>query len=406
MAPKKAKHEFAPKKIKIKKDSKMKLKKKKKTSSNSNTVAAVGSSENRGVDSDWWNSFWEKNSLSGSMVPQDEEEGFKYFFRVSKKTFEYICSLVREDLISRPPSGLINIEGRLLSVEKQVAIALRRLASGESQVSVGASFGVGQSTVSQVTWRFIEAMEERGRHHLKWPDNDNLQKIKSEFESSFNLPNCCGAIDATHIVMTLPAVQTSDDWCDQIRNYSMLVQAIVDHKSRFLDLVTGWPGGMTIPKLLKFSGFYKLCESGERLNGNPRSIPGGSEIREFIVGGSNYPLLPWLITPYNENDDVPGFNVVHESARSVAVRAFSQLKGSWRILNKVMWRPDKKKLPSIIMVCCLLHNIIIDCGDYIKPDVCLSCHHDLGYDEQWCKQVEPLGRKMRENLAIYLENCK
>lgn len=406
MPPKKTKHEIAPKKIKLKKDSKMKLKKKK-TSSSSNAVAAVGGSENRGVDSDWWNSFWEKNSpISGSMVPQDEEEGFKYFFRVSKKTFEYICSLVREDLISRPPSGLINIEGRLLSVEKQVAIALRRLASGESQVSVGASFGVGQSTVSQVTWRFIEAMEERGRHHLKWPEDDNLQKIKSEFESSFNLPNCCGAIDATHIVMTLPAVQTSDDWCDQMRNYSMLVQAIVDHKSRFLDLVTGWPGGMTIPKLLKFSGFYKLCESGERLNGNPRSIPGGSEIREFIVGGSNYPLLPWLITPYNENGEVSGFNIVHESARSVAVRAFSQLKGSWRILNKVMWRPDKKKLPSIIVVCCLLHNIIIDCGDYIKKDVSLSCHHDLGYGEQWCKKVEPLGRKMRENLAIYLENSK
>lgn len=83
-------------------------------------------------------------------VPKDEDDAFKHFFRASKTTFSYICSLVREDLISRPPSGLINIEGRLLSVEKQVAIALRRLASGDSQVSVGAAFGVGQSTVSQV----------------------------------------------------------------------------------------------------------------------------------------------------------------------------------------------------------------------------------------------------------------
>lgn len=399
MAPKKAKHEFAVKNIKMKKDSKMKTKKKK-TPSSLSIVVAVGGSENRGVDSDWWNSFWEKNSsVPGSTVPSDEEEGFKYFFRLSKKTFEYICSLVREDLISRPPSGLINIEGRLLSVEKQVAIALRRLASGESQVSVGASFSVGQSTVSQVTWRFIEAMEERARHHLKWPDNEELQKIKSEFETSFKLPNCCGAIDATHIVMTLPAVQTSDDWCDQVKNYSMLVQGIVDDKSRFLDIVTGWPGGMTIPKLLKFSGFYKLCEAGERLNGNLKS-----GIREFIAGGANYPLLPWLITPYNESDEMSGFNLVHEGARSVAVRAFSQLKGSWRILNKVMWRPDKKKLPSIIVVCCLLHNIIIDCGDCIKEDVSLSCHHDLGYVEQWCKQVDPLGRKTRENLVAHLEH--
>lgn len=65
MAPKKEKHEFAAKKIKMKKDSKMKLKKKKVPSSSS-TVAAVGGSANRGVDSDWWNSFWEKNSpISG-----------------------------------------------------------------------------------------------------------------------------------------------------------------------------------------------------------------------------------------------------------------------------------------------------------------------------------------------------
>ncbi|CAN6828699.1 unnamed protein product, partial [Brassica oleracea var. botrytis] len=120
-------------------------------------------------------------------------DAFKYFFRASKTTFSYICSLVREDLISRPPSGLINIEGRLLSVEKQVAIALRRLASGDSQVSVGAAFGVGQSTVSQVTWRFIEALEERAKHHLRWPDSDRIEEIKSKFEGVYGLPNCCGA---------------------------------------------------------------------------------------------------------------------------------------------------------------------------------------------------------------------
>ncbi|KAI7747797.1 hypothetical protein M8C21_010820 [Ambrosia artemisiifolia] len=155
MAPKKPKHELTPKKIKLPKDSKIKLKKKKKVSSTSNaaaTAATVSCSDNRGVDTEWWISFWEKNPpLPGSMVPEDEEEGFKYFFRVSKKTFEYICSLVREDLISRPPSGLINIEGRLLSVEKQVAIALRRLASGESQVSKPWKNVAGTTSNGQIT---------------------------------------------------------------------------------------------------------------------------------------------------------------------------------------------------------------------------------------------------------------
>lgn len=309
--------------------------------------------------------------------------------------------------MSRPPSGLINIEGRLLSVEKQVAIAMRRLASGESQVSVGAAFGVGQSTVSQVTWRFIEALEHRAKHHLKWPNPNRMEEIKSKFEESFGLPNCCGAIDATHIIMTLPAVQTSDDWRDPENNYSMLVQGIVDHEMRFLDIVTGWPGGMNASRLLKFSGFFKLSEAGERLNGTVQNVPEGLELREYIVGGNGYPLLPWLITPYENNINGRSascslLDTRHEDVRLLAVKAFLQLKGGWRILNKVMWRPDKQKLPSIILVCCLLHNIIIDNGDKLHPDVVLPGHHDSGYGEQWCKQLDPMGRTMRDNLEKYL----
>lgn len=366
--------------------------------------------ESKATESDWWDSFWHNNSpISGSAILSDEAEGFKYFFRVSKKTFDYICSLVREDLVSRPPSGLINIEGRLLSVEKQVAIALRRLASGESQVSVGASFGVGQSTVSQVTWRFIEALEERAKHHLKWPDSNRMEEIKSKLEASFGLPNCCGAIDATHIVMTLPAIETSDDWCDQENNYSMFLQGIVDDEMRFLDIVTGFPGSMPISRLLKCSGFYKHCDGGHRLNGNPRKNSEGAEIREYIVGGAGYPLLPWLITPCENGDlssAVSDFNAIHKAAWSLSVKAFSQLKGGWRILNKVMWRPDKHKLPSIILVCVLLHNIMIDSSDNLCPDVALSGHHDSGYVEQCCKQLDPQGRTIRENLVKHLHLSK
>ncbi|XP_047334052.1 protein ANTAGONIST OF LIKE HETEROCHROMATIN PROTEIN 1 [Impatiens glandulifera] len=386
------------KKKKNKKDSK-KFKKKR---SNVNFVPP----ESNAIDTEWWDSFWLKNNaLPGLKVPSDEIEGFKYFFRVSKKTFEYICSLVREDLVSRPPSGLINIEGRLLSVEKQVAIALRRLASGESQVSVGASFGVGQSTVSQVTWRFIEALEERARHHLRWPDPDRVEEIKSIFEESFGLPNCCGAIDSTHIVMTLPAVEASDDWSDQMNNYSMFLQGIVDNEMRFLDIMTGWPGGMPIPRLLKCSGFYKLCETHQRLNGKARLFSDNVQVREFIVGGACYPLLPWLITPYENSEksgsgSKPDFNLKHEAVRNLAVKAFAVLKGGWRILNKVMWRPDKRKLPSIILVCCLLHNIIIDCGDSLCLDVALSGYHDAGYIQHCCKQQVGIeGRNTRENLV-------
>ncbi|CAN6464864.1 unnamed protein product [Victoria cruziana] len=391
------------KKTKFKKKKKKKQKHKKPHKPSKCGGAGV-TAEVKASETDWWEAFSAKMSSSGPKF-SDEEEKFKHFFRVSKKTFEYICSLVREDLISRPPSGLINIEGRLLSVEKQVAIALRRLASGESQVSVGDAFGVGQSTVSQVTWRFIESMEERAKHHLQWPDAERIEMIKEGFEAAFGMPNCCGAIDATHIIMTLPAVETSEEWCDHERNYSMFLQVVVDDRMRFLDIVTGWPGSMATSQLLKFSGFYKLCQSGERLNGVPKILLNGVQIREYIVGSAAYPLLPWLITPYERESlstAMVNFNSKHKPAMLLAQRGLAQLKCSWRILHKAMWRPDKHKLPSIILVCCLLHNIVMDTGDTLRPDVAISDHHDPGYKQQCCQEVDTLGQSIRNDLSRYL----
>ncbi|XP_072952406.1 protein ANTAGONIST OF LIKE HETEROCHROMATIN PROTEIN 1 isoform X1 [Typha angustifolia] len=392
-----------------KKSKKTKRKAKDSTKQGDKSSIPLEPPESKALETEWWYSFLLKNSTSGPAIPSDEEEAFKYFFRISRGTFEYICSLVRQDLVSRPPSGLINIEGRLLSVEKQVAIALRRLASGDSQVSVGAAFSVGQSTVSQVTWRFIESMERRAKHHLNWPDPARMEEIKTKIETTFGLPNCCGAIDATHIIMTLPAVESSEDWCDRESNYSIFLQGIVDHEMRFLDIVTGWPGSMTFSRLLKCSTFFKLCESGKRLNGPVKMSSGKAEIREFIVGDAGYPLLPWLMVPYEGKSLsalMTAFNTRQTAARMLAVRALSRLKGAWRILHKVMWRPDKHKLPSIILVCCLLHNILIDYGDELNADVTLSDHHDAGYKEQSSQQADPHGKAMREILARHLSLYK
>ncbi|GKC97883.1 hypothetical protein Tco_1168158 [Tanacetum coccineum] len=66
--------------------------------------------------------------------------------------------------------------------------------------------------------------------------------------------------------------------------------------------------------------------------------------------------------------EMPDFNKVHEATRSLAVSAFSQVKGSCRILNKVMWRPDKKKLLSIIVVIQLSPYE----PDHVELD-CLNC---------------------------------
>ncbi|KAA3457643.1 Harbinger transposase-derived nuclease [Gossypium australe] len=348
------------------------------------------------------------NAPSNSCLqsPSKGSDKFKSVFKISRKTFNYICSLVKEDMMAKPGSFTFS-NGKPVSFEDQVAVALRRLSSGESLVIVGDLFGLHHSTVSQLTWRFVEAMEERGLHHLRWPSTEEeMMEIKSKFEKIQGLPNCCGVIDTTHIMMCLPSSDpASKVWLDHEKNHSMVLQAIVDPEMRFRDIVTGWPGKIDDWLVFQSSNFYELCDKGERLNGKNFMLPEGSEIREYIIGDVGYPLLPYLIIPY-EGKELPElraeFNKRHSATRLVAHRALARLKEMWKIIQGVMWRPDKHKLPRIILVCCLLHNIVIDLEDDVQDEMPLSHDHDSGYRQRVCGSVDIKGVHLRDKLSVYL----
>lgn len=306
------------------------------------------------------------------------------------------------------PSNFTDLSGKPLSLNDQVAVALRRLSSGKSLSSIGESFRINQSTVSHVTWRFVEAMEEKGISHLHWPsDKAEIDQIKSKFEKIRGLPNCCGAIDTTHILMNLPSTDGSNCvWIDREKKCSMILQAIVDADLRFMDIITGWPGKLSDASVLKSSGFYRLVEEGKRLNG--KKALAETELREYLVGDSGFPLLPWLLTPFKgkaqaqTEDHHARFNRRHFATRVVAQRALARLKDMWKIIGGVMWMPDRNKLPRIIHICCLLHNIIIDLDDKVQDEMVLSHEHDPGYRQQACEVADGEGLLIREKLSLYL----
>ncbi|KAL9316983.1 hypothetical protein ACSQ67_013500 [Phaseolus vulgaris] len=296
---------------------------------------------------DWWHHF--SLRISGPLAQSKNIEKFESVFKISRKTFNYICFLVGEDLLARA-SNFVDLNGKRLSLNDQVAIALRRLSSGESLSTIGDSFRMNQSTVSQVTWKFVEAMEERGLHHLSWPSTETeMEEIKSKFEKIKGLYNCCGAIDSTHIMMTLPSVDALNSvWLDRDKNCSMVLQAIVDPDLRFRDIVTGWPGSKGL--------------SNVQVEFNKRVV----------------------------------------ETQMLAKKALARLKEMWRIIQGVMWKSDKHKLPRIILVCCILHNIVIDMEDEVL-DAMPSCHqHDSRYQDQTCEFVDNTANTVREKLSLYL----
>eukprot|EP01018_Ginkgo_biloba_P002824 Gb_25687 [translate_table: standard] len=226
----------------------------------------------------------------------------------------------------------MSINSRVLSVEKQVAIAILRLATRMTMLTISELFGCGKSTVIKVVKKIVLSLKKRWQ--FDWPtDLNSLHQIKEGFHLKQGFPNYCGAIDATHIQMDLPYNESSVDWYDREHNYSMLVQDIIDSNMRFLDIYTVWPGSLNDSRLLRNSSFYRLYEGGERLNGHLVSI-GTIDMREYIVGDDGYPLLPWLIILFlgAVTNTQNLFNFKLSSTRIVVEQAFGKLKNTWRLL--------------------------------------------------------------------------
>lgn len=345
--------------------------------------------------------------FSGSLKESTDSQTFESMFKMSMKTFGYICSLVEEEMMAKSAS-FTDLNGNPLSLHDMVAVVLTRLGSGESLKLVGSSLGLNQTTVAQLTKRFVDTLISKGLTHIQWPSTEpEMEDIKCKFEKIGGLPNCCGAIDTTHVLMSLPTADRSTNyWRDREDNQSMTLQAIVDADLRFLDIHGGCPGRMTDEQIHRSSAFYERCKEGERLNGQKKELAEGNEIQEYIVGNSGFPLLKWLLTPYpggNLSNSESIFNEMVLKTHMVAKEAFVKLKENWKILKGVLWRPDKHRLPLIILACCILHNILIDMEDEVQETLVFSDCSDLDYRPLFCNANDDQnGIVLREKIAVYL----
>ncbi|MCO5595458.1 hypothetical protein L7F22_049501 [Adiantum nelumboides] len=163
---------------------------------------------------------------------------------------------------------------------------------------------------------------------IKWPSNpEDVQRTKVGMQSAQGLSNCMGGIDCTHVKMERPANELATNWYDRKGNYSMTLQGVVDANMRFLDIFAGFSGPANDKRVLQNSSLFHLAQANQR---EPCSR---SQSRY------NYRL---------------------SSSRMVVERAFGRLKNAWRILNGVIKNPIVIKVPKIIVVCCMLHNLVIN----------------------------------------------
>ena len=301
-------------------------------------------------------SFWYE--IAGNW----SEREWKQNLRVNRATFHFLCRelqthLERSDAVRTP-----------LPLEQRVAICLWRLGTNVEYRTISHLFGVGISTVCMAVHDVSQAIvESLAAQYISIPTGQGLRRIVNGFSSKWGFPQCIGAIDGSHIPIIAPS-ENPLDYYNRKGYHSVILQALVDHEYRFLDVYVGWPGSVHDARVLGNSTLYRNCESGI-LPHWPRTIS-NTTVPLLILGDPAYPLKSWLMKPFSDTGLTSRqrkFNYQLSRARVVVENAFGRLKGRWRSLMK---RNDNniKFVPKLVTACCVLHNLCEQHGDACEEE--------------------------------------
>lgn len=330
------------------------------------------------------------------------EETWHQNFHVSKKTFFKICDIVRSEL-SRQDTNM----RPSVSLEKRVAVALNRLATGSCYTACGIGFGLPKSTANVVKNEFCDILRRKAPNFIKFPKSEaEVQKVIGEFEHISLFPHVAGALDSTHIKIIAPK-QNKYEFLGKKNFYSVLVLGVADSNCKFVHISAGCPGSMGHAQMLRDSALQRDIKDGVLLKAPVRVIDGVA-VKPLLVGNSYFNLMPWLMKPYAQAPNVTSsqstFNEALGSAREKIVQSFGLLRGRWRCLQETL-KEDTFRVPTTVIACCVLHNLCIDLGDdapvepyVIQDDV--DSDDDISND--WHVFNED-GTQIREMIRKYLD---
>ena len=221
-------------------------------------------------------------------------------------------------------------------------------------------FRVAKGTVCVILHEVCNAIVQvLMKKYINFPTGQQLKETIDGFERLHGFPQCVGAVDGTHIEILAPE-EYAKDYYNRKGYYSILMQAVADHRYCFTDINIGWPGSVHDARVFKNSQLYLRASQGTLIPANCYKVMNGVRVPLIILGDSAYPLSKWLMKPYSDNGHLSSstkdFNYRLSRARIVIENAFGRLKGRWRCLLKQN-DTDLYYLPNVIAACATLHNM-------------------------------------------------
>ena len=190
--------------------------------------------------SDHW---WE--SVAKTFSDRDWSENF----RLSRETFNFLCAKLQNSLKKKD-----TVMRKAIPVEKRLGIGLWFLARGSDFNTIGQLFGVSKAAVCITVKEVCSALVQLLPSIINIPSGAALKDVIKGFDD-LGFPSCAGAVDGTHIPIISPC-ECPADYYNRKGWHSVIMQGVVDHKGRFMDIYIGWPGRVHDARVFSNSSIF------------------------------------------------------------------------------------------------------------------------------------------------------
>jgi hypothetical protein len=225
------------------------------------------------------------------------------------------------------------------------------------------SFQMGDTTVRRIVKERVEILwEELHPLHMPLPTTESLRNNADEFENVWNFPHVSGCLDGKHICIVCP-IDFGATFLNYKKYFSVVLQGLVDANYKFITVDIGGFGKQSNGGTFLASDLFGFINGKRIIFPEPDFLPHSNVTAPYItLGEEAYPLLPYLMKPYERNsltDRRRNFNEHLSRARKTVECAFGILYSKWRIISKAV-ETEVEQADRIVNCICVLHNTIID----------------------------------------------
>lgn len=309
---------------------------------------------------------------------------------MSKERFDHLLWLV-SPLITKQDTRF----RKAIPANERLALTLRYLASGESQVSLSFQFRLGRSTVSQIISECCEAIfTVLSERYLRSPRSPNEWKeISKGFDQVWNMKHVVGAIDGKHVRIKCP--KNSGSLYHNYKGFfSLVILAVCDANYCFTLFDVGQYGSNNDAGILINSAMGNYFERSDETLPKPESVEGCEydPLPYYLVGDEIFPLKTWMMRPFpgklSEKQRI--FNYRLSRARRVIENTFGILAARWRIFSRPI-EADIQNAEKYTLACIALHNYLRQTNNPCYcPSSFVDCDDGSGKikEGEWRKLVQ------------------